>query len=207
MAKLLPKCRKCRAVGEKLFLKGEKCLSSKCPFVRRSYRPGIHGQKISKPSEYALQLKEKQKLKWIYGINERQLKNYYQKASRQKGLTGQILLENLERRLDNVVFRLGLSSSRQEARKLITHGHFLLNGQKVTVPSIQVKIGDKVSIKEKSKKLAIFSELPKRLKEISIPSWLKLDKENWEGEVLALPKREDMGINVNEQAIVEFYSR
>jgi small subunit ribosomal protein S4 len=208
MAKTLQfACRKCRLVGEKLFLKGERCFSPKCSFTRRSYRPGQHGQKPLRQSEYAVQLREKQKLKWIYGINEQQLKNYYQKAVKQKGLIGQVLLETLERRLDNVVFRLGFALSRRQARKLIVQGHFLLNGRKVTVPSILTKVGDKISVKEKSKKMNLFSDLAKRSKNLPMPSWLSLDPKNLEGKIIAMPKREELGINVNEQMVVEFYSK
>jgi small subunit ribosomal protein S4 len=208
MGKTIDVCQKCRRAGQKLFLKGEKCLSPKCPFTRRSYAPGMHGIKSHpRHSEYAKQLREKQKLIFMYGISERQLRNYWKKAAQKKGATGEMLLVELERRLDNVVYRLGLASSRKEARKLIRDGHLVVNNKKITLPFYQVKTGDKISICEKSKKKSIFSELKDKLKNFSSPVWLKLDKPTLIGEVKALPKRDQIEVPVDESKILEFYSR
>lgn len=200
-------CRKCRREGEKLFLKGEKCLSPSCPFLRRSYPPGVSGQKPSKISEYGRQLREKQKAKRIYGVSERQFKNYYEKASKRMGETSSIFLSFLERRLDNVIYRLGLASSRKAARQFISHGHFLVNRKKVNIPSYLVKKGDKIEIKESSAKLPIFLERKRELREITIPSWLKLDREKMRGQVLYLPEREEIQIPIDESLIIEHYSK
>jgi small subunit ribosomal protein S4 len=197
-------CKLCRREGEKLFLKGEKCLSPKCPLVRRKYPPGQHGQAHKKLSDYGRQLREKQKAKRIYGIRETQFKNYYKKATRTGGDTGELLLSFLERRLDNVVYRLGLANSKRKARQLISHGHFLVNKKKVNIPSYLTKAKDKISLAEKS---LVEKSLKKDLKNIVIPSWLKLDKDKLEGEVLHLPKKEEIESNIDPAQIIEFYSK
>lgn len=203
------KCTKCRREGTKLFLKGEKCNSPKCSFTRRSYNPGQHGSSGSrKLSEYAEQLREKQKVKRIYGLKERQFSNYFKKAESKKGVTGEILLQLLELRLDNIVYKLGLADSRKFARQLISHGHILVNGKKVNIPSFETRIKDKVSIKPKSKEDKYFKEvLPQRLKDVKIPSWLSFDLKKLEGEVLAMPAREELDATIQEQLIVEYYSK
>jgi small subunit ribosomal protein S4 len=197
-------CRLCRREGEKLFLKGEKCLSPRCPFVRRSYAPGQHGQYHKKLSDYGKQLREKQKAKRIYGLRETQFKNYYKKASQQSGDTSELLLSFLERRLDNVVYRLGLANSRKEARQLLSHGHFLVNQKRVNNPSYLTKAKDKITVADKS---LIKKSLKRNLKNIVIPPWLKLDEDKLEGEVLHLPKKEEIETNIDPAYIIEFYSR
>ena len=180
-------CRLCRREGQKLFLKGERCYSSKCALEKRNYAPGQHGQSRKKVSDYGLQLREKQKAKRFYGMQETQFRNLFDKASRQKGKAGENLLILLETRLDNTVFRLGFASSRKEARQLVTHGHFLLNGKKASIPSMEVKAGDAIKVKEKSTNSPKFKEI----KEMSItaPSWLAVDVEKLEGKVVAMPTR------------------
>lgn len=201
-------CRKCRREGVKLFLKGEKCLSPKCPLLRRTYAPGIFGQVPKKISEYAEQLREKQKAKRIYALSESQFKNYVKKASKSKKNTKELLLRYLETRLDNVVSKLGLAASLRQARQLISHGHFLINGKKVNIPSYQVKEKDIIKINTQAKKMAIFKDRKKSLKDVNVPSWLKLlNEEKLEGKVLHLPKREEIKTDINEVMILEFYSR
>ncbi|MBU3196820.1 30S ribosomal protein S4 [Clostridium algidicarnis] len=198
-------CRLCRREGMKLFLKGDRCYTDKCAFARRAYAPGQHGQSRKKVSNYGLQLREKQKAKRIYGVLEKQFRTYYEKADKQRGITGENLLRLLEMRLDNVAFRFGYGASRTEARQLVTHGHFLVNGSKVDIPSYQVSINDVVSICDKSKateKFKIFAENPKTL-----PSWLTANPENFEGTVIAEPSREDIDAPINETLIVELYSK
>ena len=198
-------CRLCRREGQKLFLKGERCYSSKCALEKRNYAPGQHGQSRKKVSDYGLQLREKQKAKRFYGMQETQFRNLFDKASRQKGKAGENLLILLETRLDNTVFRLGFASSRKEARQLVTHGHFLLNGKKASIPSMEVKAGDAIKVKEKSTNSPKFKEI----KEMSItaPSWLAVDAEKLEGKVVAMPTREDIDTPVAEHLIVELYSK
>lgn len=198
-------CRLCRREGQKLFLKGERCYSSKCALEKRNYAPGQHGQSRKKVSDYGLQLREKQKAKRFYGMQETQFRNLFDKASRQKGKAGENLLILLETRLDNTVFRLGFASSRKEARQLVTHGHFLLNGKKASIPSMEVKAGDVIKVKEKSTNSPKFKEI----KEMSItaPSWLAVDVEKLEGKVVAMPTREDIDTPVAEHLIVELYSK
>lgn len=198
-------CRLCRREGMKLFLKGDRCYTDKCAFTRRSYAPGQHGQNKKKLSNYGTQLREKQKAKRIYGVLEKQFRAYYEKADRARGITGENLLALLETRLDNVVFRLGYGGSRVEARQLVTHGHFLVNGKKVDIPSFKVSVNDVISVCEKSRgteKFKTFAENPKTL-----PKWLQASPENFEGKVVAEPAREDIDVPVNETLIVELYSK
>lgn len=198
-------CRLCRREGMKLFLKGDRCYTDKCAFARRGYAPGQHGQSRKKISNYGLQLREKQKAKRIYGILESQFRTYYEKADKMKGITGENLLKLLEMRLDNVVFKLGYGSSRVEARQLVTHGHFLVNGKRVDIPSFKVSVNDAVSVKEKSRsteKFKTFAENPKPL-----PNWLQANPENFEAKVVAEPVRSDIDVPVNETLIVELYSK
>lgn len=200
-------CRLCRREGVKLFLKGDRCYSDKCAVARRSYPPGQHGQGRKKVSEYGLQLREKQKVRRIYGILERQFRNYFEKAERQKGVTGENLLVLLERRLDNVVYRLGFADSRAEARTLVRHGHFLVNGRKVNVPSYLVRPNDTISVREKSKASPRFKEIAEAAAHRNVPAWLKSDSNALEGYVLALPTREQIDTPAQEHLIVELYSR
>ncbi len=203
-----PVCKLCRREGEKLFLKGARCFSAKCSFEKRSYPPGQHGlSKRSKLSEYGIQLREKQKVKRIYGVLEKQFKNYYEKASRQKGVTGENLLKILESRLDNVVYRLGFAPSRKAARQLVLHKHFMVNGRVVNIPSYLLRPGDVVSVREKSKKLAVIHESLRRVKDENLVSWLRLDKAKLQGEFMDVPNRQDIPIDVQESLIVELYSK
>ncbi|WP_251860736.1 30S ribosomal protein S4 [Clostridium sp. Marseille-Q2269] len=198
-------CRLCRREGLKLFLKGDRCFTDKCAFARRGYAPGQHGQSRKKVSNYGLQLREKQKAKRIYGILERQFRGYYEIADTKKGITGENLLRLLEMRLDNVVYRLGYGNSRTEARQLVTHGHFLVNGKKVDIPSYQVSVNDVITVCDKSKateKFKTFAENPKTL-----PVWLSGNVEGFEGKVERQPAREDIDVPVNETLIVELYSK
>ena len=198
-------CRQCRREGMKLFLKGDRCYTDKCAFVRRSYAPGQHGANKKKISGYGVQLREKQKAKRIYGVLESQFRSYYEKAESMKGITGENLLKLLEMRLDNVVFKLGYGASRNEARQLVTHGHFLVNGKKVDIASYKVSVNDVISVSEKSRgseKFKTFAENPKAL-----PKWLEANVENYEGKVVAEPTREDIDVPVNETLIVELYSK
>ena len=200
-------CKLCRREGKKLFLKGEKCLSPRCPFVRRSYAPGQHGQYHKKLSDYGKQLREKQRAKRTYGLREVQFKNYYKKASRKSGDTGELLLSFLEGRLDNVVYRLGLAGSRAQARQLILHGHFSINKKKVNIPSYLVKPKDDIEIAKKSQGLSIFKDIKKVLKDVTVPAWLKLTQEKMAGQVLHLPKKEEIETDIDPAQIIEFYSR
>jgi len=192
----------------KLFLKGERCYSDKCSFDRRGYPPGQHGLRRTKFSDYGMQLREKQKVRRIYGISERQFQNYFVKADRQKGITGTNLLMLLERRLDNTCYRLGLAASRQEARHLVAHGHFLVNGRKVNIPSYLVKPADVIEVKEKSNKLDTIKEAMEAVARRNIPSWLELEKDTMAGVVKAWPNREELTTPpIQEQLIVELYSK
>ena len=198
-------CKLCRREGMKLFLKADKCYSDKCPFAKRSYAPGQHGQSRKKMSNYGIQLREKQKARRIYGVLEKQFRNTYKAADKMRGITGENLLKLLEMRLDNVVYRLGLSSSRKEARLLVTQGHYLVNGKKVTIPSSRVIVNDVITVKDKSKsseKFKVFAENPK-----PTPKWLEANAENLQGKVVAEPSREDIDVPVNETLIVELYSK
>lgn len=202
-----PSCRLCRREGSELFLKGERCYTDKCAIKRRSYPPGQHGQGRIKVSDYGVQLREKQKVRRIYGILENQFRGYFEKADRMKGVTGENLLFILERRLDNVAYRLGFATSRDEARQLVRHGHFTLNGRKANIPSIQVKAGDVLQLREKSRKVAAISESLEAVVRRGIPQWLELDKDAFKGTVKAMPVREDITMPIQEQLIVELYSK
>ena len=203
-----PVCKHCRREGEKLFLKGSRCFSAKCSFEKRSYAPGQHGlNKRSKLSEYGSQLRMKQKVKRIYGLLEAQFRSYYEKSSRQKGVTGENLLRMLESRLDNVIYRLGFAPSRKSARQMVLHGHFLVNGRYVNVPSYILRAGDIVAVREKSRKMPLIHETLRRIKDDVLVPWLRLDKAKMEGEFLDLPNRQDIPIEVQENLIVELYSK
>jgi len=200
-------CRLCRRESEKLFLKGDRCFTDKCAVERRKYPPGQHGQRRRKLSDYAIQLREKQKAKEIYNILERQFKRYFHIAERMKGMTGENLLQLLERRLDNVVYRLGFASNRRQARQLVTHGHFTVNDRRVNIPSYLVRPGDVISPKKSSKKLDVIQESISKAEHRGFPSWLEIDVENLRGKVLHLPSREEMALPIQEQLIVELYSK
>ncbi|MBP1658389.1 MAG: rpsD [Bacteroidetes bacterium] len=203
-----PSCRLCRRERQKLFLKGTKCFTEKCPVDRRAYPPGQHGQsRRSKVSEYGVQLREKQKVRRMYGLQETQFKNTFAKALRQPGRTGETLVKMLERRLDNVVYRLGLAPSRKAARQLVVHGHFLVNNRPVDIPSYQLKAGDAVQVRDKSKKLETMHASMKRMKDTAMLPWLSLDKAAMVGTFLNVPERADIPLNADEQLIVELYSK
>lgn len=201
------KCRLCRREGAKLMLKGDRCFTDKCSFDRRPYAPGQHGRARKKLTDYALQLREKQKVRRIYGILETQFRNYFHKADMEKGVTGSNLLISLERRLDNVVYRLGFANSRQQARQLVRHGLFTLNGKKVTIPSLLVKAGDVVEVPEKNRKVAILAEAQQVIARRGSPAWLELDGGAFRGVIKTLPQREDIQTPINEDLIVELYSK
>jgi len=200
-----PSCRLCRREGQKLYLKGERCFTDKCAIDRRGYAPGQHGQGRKKISNYGLQLREKQKAKRFYGLLETQFKSYFEKADKMPGITGENLLRILETRLDNVVYRMGIATSRKEARQLVRHGHFTVNGQKVDIPSYLVSVGDVIAVKEKSRSSAKFKELAEAA--VNVPNWVQVNFENLEGKVISLPTREDIDIPIAEHLIVELYSR
>jgi small subunit ribosomal protein S4 len=203
-------CKLCRREGEKLFLKGERCLSPKCALERRPYPPGLHGRQAQfqrKVSDYGLQLRAKQKARRVYGIMERQFRRYFREAERRRGLTGTNLLILLETRLDNVVYRLGLALSRPQARQLVRHGHFEVNGRRVNIPSYLVQPGDVVAVRRNSQDMIGFRDIALDLEHRSVPEWLSRDDETLSGRVMALPTREDIDVTINEQLIVEYYSR
>jgi small subunit ribosomal protein S4 len=202
-----PVCRICRREGLKLFLKGERCFSEKCAFDRRPYAPGQHGQARAKQSDYREQLREKQKVKRIYGLLERQFRLFFKRAERMRGVTGENLLSLLERRLDSTVYRLGLASSRIEARQLVRHNHFIVNGKKVNIPSYLVKSGDEIEVKERSRKVVKISSAMENSDRRGRVSWLELDKKAFKGVVKGLPVREELTLPINEQLIVELYSK
>ena len=202
-----PSCRLCRRQNMELYLKGERCYTDKCAIKRRNYPPGQHGQLRTKVSDYGTQLREKQKVRRIYGILEKQFRGYFHEADRIRGVTGENLLSLLERRLDNAVYRLGFASSRTEARILIRHCHFTLNGRKVNIPSIQCKIGDVIELREKSRKVACVIESLESVVRRGLPQWLELDKDAFKGVVKALPIREDITLPIQEQLVVELYSK
>jgi len=199
-------CRLCRREGVKLYLKGEKCYSDKCPVVKRATPPGQHGASRRKPTEYAIQLREKQKARRFYGVMEKQFERYFELAARKKGVTGEVLLQTLERRLDNIVYRMGFAASRAEARQIVKHSHIEVNGRKVNIPSYLVREGDVVAVREGSRE-------HKRIKELAaaatrtVPAWLSVDPEALRGTVLRLPNRDEIDTPVQEQLIVEYYSR
>jgi len=201
-------CRLCRREGIKLFLKGTKCFSDKCPIEKRNFAPGQHGKdRKAKIVGYGLQLREKQKAKRIYFTQEGQFRNYFEKAARTKGVTGELLLQQLERRLDSVVLRMGLGISRRQARQLVRHGHISVNGRKVNIPSYQVAVGEEIAIREASRKLPILEQAKEFAGHANPPSWIEIDRDNFKGRITALPKREDIQLPVNEQLIVELYSK
>jgi small subunit ribosomal protein S4 len=202
-----PACKLCRREGKKLYLKGERCTSGKCAIDRRNTAPGQHGAAKKKMGEYGIQTREKQATKRYYGVLERQFKNYYEEADRKEGMTGENLLILLERRLDNAVFRMGLAESHKEARQLVLHAHFTLNGKKVNVPSILVKPGDVIAVKEASRSSAKFKALAESLESKVAPKWLDVDKTNLQAKVVAFPARDDIDFDFNEQLIVELYSK
>ena len=201
------KCRLCRSYGDKLFLKGTRCNTDKCPVAKGIPRPGQHGKTRKKESNYGLQLKEKQKAKRIYGLLERQFKKYFKMAERTRGVTGHILLQLLERRLDNVVFRLCLAHSRPDARQIVRHNYIYVNNRKVNIPSYIVKEGDVIEIKGKEKSIKRIQEIRKGLKDRAIPKWLEENKEGLSGTVKSLPSKEDIDFSIQEQLIVELYSK
>ena len=202
-----PVCRLCRREGIKLFLKGSRCMTEKCAIERRAYPPGQHGQGRQRVSEYSTQLREKQKLKRIYGVLERQFRDTFSKAERRSGITGENLLRMLERRLDNVVYRLGFAASRKEARLLVTHGHYRVNGRKVNKPSYLVREGDVLEVKERSRALVPITAALEGVEGRGVPAWLDLDKANWRGNVRGLPTKDEIAMPVNEQLVVDLYSR
>ncbi len=204
-----PACRLCRRENTKLFLKGDKCTSDKCPLVRRAKAPGQHGANAGRKrvKEYGLQLREKQKARRYYGILEKQFNNYFEKADKKPGQTGENLLTMIETRLDNVVYRMGMADSRRQARQLVRHGHFLINGKKANIPSMLVKKGDVVSIKESSRKSALIKMLIENISGRSVPAWIDVDKENAVATITALPTREDVDFPFEEHLIVELYSK
>jgi small subunit ribosomal protein S4 len=202
-----PVCRLCRREGEKLFLKGSRCMTEKCAIERRSYPPGQHGQARQRTSDYSLQLREKQKLKRIYGLQECQFRGIFERAERQSGVTGDTLLRLLECRLDNVVYRLGFGASRKEARQLVNHGHMLINGRKVKAPGALVKAGDAIEVRQKSREMLPIQGALAAVDGRGIPEWLELDRGAFKGMIRSLPTKEHIVLPVNEQMVVELYSR
>ncbi len=200
-------CRLCRREGTKLFLKGDRCFTEKCAIEKRAYPPGMHGQGRTRFSDFGVQLREKQKVKRMYGLLENQFRSTFARAARMKGRAGENLLILLERRLDNVVFRLGFATSRNEARQLVRHGHFAIDGRKASTPSIQVRSGQVVTVREKSQKVVRISAALEALEGRAVPQWLEIDKENFAGTVKQMPAREDVTLPIEEQLIVEWYSR
>jgi small subunit ribosomal protein S4 len=200
-------CRLCRREKDKLYLKGDRCFTDKCAVVRHAYPPGEHGQGRQKFSEYGQQLREKQKARRIYGVFERQFRRYFKEADRRRGVTGEILLQLLESRLDNVIFRMGLARSRSEARQLINHGHFQVNGRKVDIASYLTRVDDLVAVREKSKNKPVFKQIAEERDQSNIVDWLNVDHEKFEGKVIRVPQREEIDVPVTEHLIVELYSR
>jgi small subunit ribosomal protein S4 len=203
-----PVCRLCRREGTKLFLKGTKCLSDRCPIEKRNFPPGMHGKdRKAKIVGYGLQLHEKQKAKRMYFTLEGQFREYYEKANRATGVTGELLIQQLERRLDNVAYRLGFAISRRQARQVVRHGHVTVNGRKVNIPSYQVNAGDEIAIRESAKKLLIVEQGAQYAAQNPVPVWLEMNFDTLTGRVLSLPKRKDINLPINEQLIVELYSK
>ncbi len=203
-----PVCRQCRREKLKLYLKGDRCYSDKCAYERRAFPPGQHGQaRMRKISDYAIQLREKQKVRRMYGMLEGQFKRAFQQAEREKGVTGENLLSLLERRLDNTIFRLGFANSRNQARQVVRHNHILVNGKKVNIPSYTVSVNDEISIKEKSKKVESIADSLEAVVRRGVPNWLELDKDNFKGSVKSLPDRQEITMPIQEQLIVELYSK
>jgi small subunit ribosomal protein S4 len=206
-----PVCKLCRREGEKLFLKGQRCFTPKCAFERRAYPPGEHGRDAQfrrrRVSDYSKQLREKQKTRRIYGVSERQFRRYYRNALKKRGLTGSNLLETLERRLDNVVYRLGYAESRAQARMLVTHGHFNVNGRRTDVPSMLIRPGDEIEVREGSKSRTYFKDVKDTAEARALPRWLERDLKKLNGKVTQMPERRDVDMTLNESLIVEYYSR
>lgn len=202
-----PVCRLCRAEGTKLFLKGDRCYTEKCSLNRKNHRPGQHGQRRTKVSEYGLRLREKQKLRRFYGMNENQFRRFYQQATKMAGQTGHNFLQLLERRLDNVVYRMGIGNSRRQARQIVLHGHIMVNGRKVDIPSYLVRQGDRIAIAEGSRDIPVIKENVEVAGSRTLPGWLAFDAEKYEGSVLMVPDREHIDVPVKEQLVVEFYAR
>lgn len=205
-----PVCKLCRREGQKLFLKGERCYMAKCAFEKRSYPPGMHGRRAQyrrKTSDFGTQLREKQKARRMYGVFERQFRRYFKEAERRKGLTGANLLQILESRLDNVVYRLGFASSRAQARQLVRHGHFEVSGQKTNIPSFLVKPGHQIAVRGRSKESAYFKNVAGEMEHRFLPEWLSVDVNTLTGRVLALPTRDQIDASLNEQLVIEYYSR
>ena len=198
-------CRQCRREGQKLFLKGDRCTSKKCAMDRRPVPPGPHGLGRKKASEYNIQLREKQKVRRAYGLLEKQFHAYYEEAERMKGVTGENMLTLLEKRLDNVVYRMGIGSSRAQSSQIVNHGHITVNGKTVDIPSYQVKLGDEIAVKENKADNALFKEL--RGAKIVMPKWVEFDTETFKGKIIDNPKRDDIDLNINEQLIIELYSK
>ncbi|MFQ6015449.1 MAG: 30S ribosomal protein S4 [Anaerolineae bacterium] len=205
-----PVCKLCRREGQKLFLKGERCLTAKCAVEKRAYAPGMHGRRRQfrrRSSDFVLQLREKQKARRIYGVLEKQFRRYFREAEKRRGITGATLLQMLERRLDNVVYRLGFADSRPQARQLVRHGHFDVNGRKTNIPSYLVKAGDEIMVRERSRTSTYFKDMLQELEGKSVPEWLSRDSSSLSGRVLRLPERDEIELSLNEQLIVEYYSR
>jgi len=202
-----PVCRLCRREGLKLFLKGSRCYSKKCSFERRPTPPGQHGVRRRKVGDYGLQLREKQKVRRVYGVLEKQFRNYFIEATRHSGVTGESLLRQLELRMDNVVFRLGFAPSRAAARQMVNHGHFAVNGVPSNIPSYSLKVGDRIEVRESHKERELFKTVKETIRSHQAPDWLSLDPAKMSGSVLALPRRDQMPLDFNEQLVVEYYSR
>ena len=202
-----PSCRLCRREGIKLFLKGPRCVGEKCAVTRRAFAPGQHGQARKKESNYGVQLREKQKVKRIYGVLERQFRHYFRMAEKSKGVTGLTLLQLLERRLDNVIFRMNLASSRSEARQIVQHGHAYINGKRVDIPAYVVKVGEEISVKAKEPFMKHLAETFEALKDRAIPKWIDMDAKTLKSKISAMPTKEDVGFPIQEQLIVELYSK
>jgi len=200
-------CRICRRESEKLFLKGDRCFTEKCAVERRQYPPGQHGQRRSKISDYGIQLREKQKVRKIYGVLEKQFRRYFHNAERKKGVTGEVLLQLLERRLDNMVYRMGFAPNRTSARQLVNHGHFLVNGKRVNIPSYILQVGDMIEAKESIRDLDMVKDSLSKIEQRGIPSWVEIDFQVFRGKLLQIPSREDIQLPAQEQLIVELYSK
>lgn len=202
-----PQCRLCRRETEKLFLKGDRCFTEKCAVERRQYPPGQHGQRRGKLSDYGIQLREKQKVRNTYGVLEKQFRKYFHSAETKKGVTGEVLLQLLETRLDNLVYRMGFAPNRTSARQLVKHGHFLVNGKEVNIPSCHIQVGDTVEVRETSREIGIIKDSAVRAEQRGIPAWVESDFQNFKGKVLQIPVREDIQLTAQEQLIVELYSK
>ena len=202
-----PVCRFCRREGEKLFIKGDRCYTEKCAFNRRGFAPGQHGQKRTKLSEFGAQLREKQKVKRVYGLLERPFRNIFKKAAQMRGVTAEIFFRKLELRLDNVVFRMGFASTRQEGKQIVRHNHILINGKRVNLPGLQVKVGDIITVSSKSTSMGRFASAAEQFKRRPVLPWVEVDHGKFAGKIIAQPQRDDLGLNVKERLIVELYSK